>query len=78
MNGQPPELEQRQSTYHAALVVQALLEVPESVLPEMIGTLAQEGCQLGVKQVLNVRMSALSKHGPDILILQLPVHLTRL
>ena len=64
--------------YHASLVVQALLEVPQSVLPEVIGTLAEERGQLGVIQALNVRMSALTKHGPDILILQLPVHLTRL
>ncbi len=70
--------EQRQSIYHASLVVQALLEVPEPVLPEVVGTLAEEWCQLGVIQALNVRMTALTKHGPHILVLQLPVHLTRL
>lgn len=73
---QRPKLEQRQSTYHASLVVQALLEVPESVPPEVVGTLAQEGCQLGVVQALDMRMSAFTKHGPHILVLQLPVHLT--
>ncbi len=78
IKGQRQKLEQRQIIHHASLVVQALLEVPQSVLPEVIGTLAQERGQLGVIQALNVRMSALTKHGPDILVLQLPVHLTRL
>ena len=76
MKGQRPKLEQWQSTHHSSLVVQALLEVPEPFLPEVVGTLAEEWCQLGVIEALNVRMSALTKHGPHILILQLPVHLT--
>lgn len=30
--------------YHASLVVEPVLEVPEARLPEGIGALAQEGC----------------------------------
>ena len=60
-------------TDHAALVVEPPLEVPQPTAPEVGGTLAQEGRQLGLKEALNVGMSPLPKHSPYILILQLPV-----
>ena len=58
--------------YHAPLVVEALLEVPQPAAPEVVGALAQEGRQFGFKQALDVRMPSLPKHGPNILIFQLP------
>lgn len=60
-------------TDHAALVVEAPLEVPQPTAPEVCGTLTQEGRQLGLKEALNVGMSPLPKHSPHILILELPV-----
>ena len=63
---------QRVEPHHAPLVVQPLLEVPQPAAPEVGGTLAEEGRQLGLKQALNVGMSPLTKHGPHILVLKLP------
>lgn len=48
--------------YHAALVVEPVLEVPQAGVPEVEGLLAQEGCQAGLKQDLHVAVATLTKH----------------
>ena len=57
---------------HASLVVEPPLEVPQPAAPEVGGTLAEEGRQFGLKESLYVGVASLPKHGPHILILQLP------
>ena len=57
----------RMEAHHAALIVEAGVEVPEPLAPEGEGGLAQPGPQAALEQGLHVGMPPLPEHGPHIL-----------
>ena len=62
----------KRDVYLPPLVVQPFLKVPQPRPPEITGCLGEEGRQMSFIYLLDVWMTALTKHLPDILIWQLP------